>query len=209
MKATLTGVQTRVLVLVLVIVLSAGLVGCAGRVEHGRNERGPAGLGAVSDVPAEPVEAGPLHQVEFNSDVSAWVVPPVGWKADPLKATKRHKHQVWLSPTGDTAYGVIRFDLPIPLPVEVVMMGFVSEMRRDQGEAELEYSKPDKALPGLRFLCEGGKYRVRGNMLVRGSGGWVIYAGTLRARAENPPELVTAEQAREQTVTAAHQVSRR
>jgi hypothetical protein len=135
----------------------------------------------------------------LNKDVRASVVPPAGWQPEPLKATPKHKHQVWLSPTGDTAYGVIRFELPLPLPVELVLLGFISEMKRDQGEAKLLYSESDKLLSGLRFACEGGRYRLRGNMLVRGAGGWVVYAGTLRARAENPPELAVAELAREQT----------
>jgi hypothetical protein len=134
-----------------------------------------------------------------NADVRAVVNPPPHWRTDPLKATTKHKHQVWVSPTGDTAYGVIRFELPLPLPVELVLLGFISEMKRDQGEARLLYSRPDKALPGLRFSCEGGKYRLRGNMIVRGAGGWVVYAGTLIARPENPPELALAESAREQT----------
>jgi hypothetical protein len=129
------------------------------------------------------------------------VVPPASWQPARLKATAKHKHQVWLSPSGDTAYGVIRFELPLPLPVELVILGFISEMKRDQGEAKLLYSAPDKALPGLRFACEGGRYRLRGNMLVKGAGGWVVYAGTLRAREENQPELTIAELAREQTRT--------
>lgn len=151
----------------------------------------------ASTQPSPPLET--LTDSAHNPDVRAWVAVPVAWRPEPLKATPKHKHQVWLSPTGDTAYGVIRFELPLPLPVELVIVGFISEMRRDQGEAKLLYSQSDKSLPGLRFACEGGRYRLRGNMTVKGAGGWVVYAGTLRAREENPAELATAELAREQT----------
>lgn len=168
----------------------AGLLGCSG---------GAPGAYLTATRPAAHGDGltNPCH----NADVRAWVVPPASWQPERLKATAKHKHQVWLSPTGDTAYGVIRFELPLPLPVELVILGFISEMKRDQGEAKLLYSGPDKTLPGLRFACEGGRYRLRGNMLVKGAGGWVIYAGTLRAREENLPELAIAELAREQTRT--------
>src|SRR5687768_15902774 len=49
------------------------------------------------------------------AEVQAVVVPPAGWTPEPLKASNRHTHQVWISPTGNTAYGVIRMRLPIPV----------------------------------------------------------------------------------------------
>ena len=45
--------------------------------------------------------------------VEALCMPPVGWQADPLKESDRHTHQVWISPSGNTAYGVIRMKLPL------------------------------------------------------------------------------------------------
>ena len=47
---------------------------------------------------------------------------PDGWTAEPLKKSGRHSHQIWLSPTGETAYGVIHFSLPLPVGPE---LGFV------------------------------------------------------------------------------------
>src|ERR1700733_14023629 len=49
------------------------------------------------------------------STVRAVCDPPVGWAAEPLKSSSHHAHQVWLSPSGATAYGVIHFGLPWPV----------------------------------------------------------------------------------------------
>src|SRR5438105_1003294 len=56
-----------------------------------------------------------------NEDVQAIVCPPLGWKADVLKSSERHTHQVWISPSGDTAYGVIQMKLPLPVGPELVL----------------------------------------------------------------------------------------
>jgi hypothetical protein len=136
-----------------------------------------------------------------NRDVQAVVVPPAGWRADPLKASEKHNHQVWISPSGNTAYGVIRFKLPLPVgPETVLRYGFLPEMRRTEGEARLLSSKRDPDLPGLRFIADGGKYRLRTNLLTRGWTGWAVYAGTLRAQEIVPDELALAEIARDNTV---------
>jgi hypothetical protein len=131
--------------------------------------------------------------------LKAIVAPPVGWKPDPLKASDKHRHRVWLSPTGDTAYGVIYFDLPLPVGVDLALWGFLNEMKHTEGEANLLFKQNDDALPGLRFAAEGGPYTVRCKLQVDGFHGWVVYAGTLRSRLVNSKELKTAELAREQT----------
>jgi hypothetical protein len=131
--------------------------------------------------------------------VSAICAPPDGWKAEPLKHSARHNHQVWLSPSGDTAYGVIRFTMPLPVGLDLALWGFMREMKRSEGEAVLISRESDPELPGLRFVAEGGLYRVRTNLLVHGRRGWAIYAGTLVAHPVNASELAQAEQAREWT----------
>jgi hypothetical protein len=127
------------------------------------------------------------------------VTPPAGWKPDPLKASDKHRHRVWLSPTGDTAYGVIYFDLPLPVGVDLALWGFLKQMKSTQGEANLLFRRNDNTLPGLRFVAEGGPYTIRCKLQVDGFHGWVVYAGTLRSRPVNVKELRTAEFAREQT----------
>lgn len=145
------------------------------------------------------------HTAGLNSPaavpaVEARCVPPQEWIAEPLKKSDRHTHQVWLSPTGKTAYGVIHFNLPLPVGVNLVYWEFIREMRKKEGEA-IEISRADDpALPGLRFVCEGGRYRMRVNMIVDGFEGWAIYAGTLREFEVVPAELLLAERARENTI---------
>lgn len=134
-----------------------------------------------------------------NADVDAYVDPPIGWIPKPLKQTSRHRHQIWESPTGSTAYGVIRFLLPFPVGHDLLQWAFMREMKRTQGEATLVSKQWDENLGGLRFVAEGGKYRVRVNLFVRGFAGWAIYAGTLRGEPIREEELDLAERAREHT----------
>jgi hypothetical protein len=171
----------------------------------------PGAQQASARVPADRLAPTPdprifscLSPPERNDTVEALVVPPVGWTAQPLKHSNRHDHQIWLSPSGSTSYGVIRFKLPLPLSPETVLQkGFLPEMRRTEGEATLLSSERDPTLPGLRFVAEGGKHIVRTNLTTRGFKGWAVYAGTLRDRPEVPDELAIAELAREQTAVGA------
>jgi hypothetical protein len=132
---------------------------------------------------------------------------PQGWKADPAKHSTEHDHQAWLSPTRRTAYGVITFNswlLPLASD-QLVLDKFLQNMKKSEGEANLLAVRKDPNLDGLRFIAEGGQYTVRGNLVTRGTRGWVVYAGTLRRQPLMPDELELAERAREQTVLGVSQ----
>jgi hypothetical protein len=139
--------------------------------------------------PPQPVQA-----------VDALCFPPSGWAIEPLKTSEDHAHQVWLSPTGKTAYGVIHFGLPLPVPAQWVLDPFLREMKKSEGEAIL-IGQPlrDDSLPGVRFVVEGGLYKMRVNLICRGWRGWAVYAGTLRTEAEMSDELELAERAKDMT----------
>ena len=131
--------------------------------------------------------------------LDAIVSPPAGWRADPIKSDARSTHQTWISPTGQTAYGVIRFSLPFPLGRDIALWGFISEMKRSEGDAALlkKYEDPQSGM--LRFEAEGGLYRIDGIILTRGFRGWVAYSGLLREGQILLDELALAVQARENT----------
>jgi hypothetical protein len=129
----------------------------------------------------------------------AAVVPPIGWVPDPPKVGDDHRHQVWISPHKSTAYGVIVFKLPFPVGPSLALWGVLREMKNKEGEANLLDRRDDPVLPGIRFVAEGGRYAVHGNLTTDGLRGWVVYAGTLRAKPVDEPELKLAEQAREAT----------
>jgi hypothetical protein len=133
------------------------------------------------------------------ASVDAMCFPPAGWKAEPLKQSGRHSHQIWLSPTGQTAYGVIHFTLPLPVGTELVLRGFLREMQRTEGEAKLLDKQSDPALPGLRFEAQGGLYHLWGNLVVSGWEGWAVYAGSRTGQPIALPELELAAAAREST----------
>jgi hypothetical protein len=155
----------------------------------------------VASMAAEDAASLGLSDPTYLESVDARVVAPKDWKIEPLKTSDRHKHQVWLSPSRNTAYGVICFRLPLPVgPDSVLHFGVLPELKRTEGEATLLSKSTDRNLPGVRFVAEGGKYLVRGNLLTGGWRGWMIYAGTLRAAAIDEPELKLAETAREHTL---------
>lgn len=136
-----------------------------------------------------------------NADVRAAVTPPSGWRAEPLKSSPRHTHQLWLSPTGATAYGVSHFGhfLLFLAPDEAVLNEVIKGMQESSGSARIIEKEKDDQRGGTRFIAEAGPYRVRANMIRRGNEGWVIYAGTVRDRPTNPEELDLAERARDRT----------
>lgn len=148
----------------------------------------------VSDDPARDL----LAQA-FDADVEARVTPPIGWQVDPIKRTTKHVHKTWISPSRDTAYGIIKFDLPLPVPYDVVMWGFLDGMRKTEGAANLVGKQWDNKINGLRFVASGKIYLVRVNMFIDGFHGWAVYAGTLQAHPVNEDELKIAEAAREHT----------
>jgi hypothetical protein len=117
-----------------------------------------------------------------------------------LKKTPKHTHQIWLAPSGQTAYGVIRFSLPLPVGTDLVLWGFMREMKRTQGEAVLVTKQWDENIHALRFVADGGVYRVRVKLLVDGWTAWAVYAGTRRDHEIVENELEVAEQAREHTI---------
>ena len=181
-------VQSIVRTAIFALLISIGVTGCAGMSDISPQSKPWVQL---------PEFLGPMEQV---SGVDARCVPPKGWSADPIKTSDRHTHQVWLSPTRDTAYGVIYFSLPLPVGPNIVHWEFLRQMKRTTGEANEISKAEDPNLPGLRFVCEGGHYLMRVNLIVSGLHGWAIYAGTIRQHQINEMELGQAEAAREYTL---------
>jgi hypothetical protein len=140
-----------------------------------------------------------LTEPFYDPDVLAVCNPPIGWRPDPLKKTTNHSHQVWLSPTGNTAYGVIHFNLPLPVGQNLALVGFINEMRTTEGDAVLLSQQDDPKLGGIRFVAEGGLYHIRSNLIVVGWEGWAVYAGSLRNHKVDQIELDLAQRARDYT----------
>lgn len=178
---------TRLALVAALLAVLAGLAGCC-------SARKPtqAGSSAASDTVG-------LSPPFFDPDVQAWCDPPTGWKPQPLKSTPDHNDQVWLSPTGDTAYGVIHFRMPLPVGADLAYIGFLSHMKKMQGEAIVLDRHDDPDLPGVRFVAKGGLYVIRANLKVLGWDGWTVYAGTLKSGPILPNELDFAVRARDHT----------
>jgi hypothetical protein len=139
--------------------------------------------------------------------VAATCAVPAGWRVDPLDRRKPGATgQVWVSPSGATAYGVIAVrHLLMPLAADRQILGeFLREMKAAEGAADLLDERADATLAGgiggLRFVARGGRYTVRAFLVSRGTRAWVVYAGTLVTEPVRPDELRVAERARERTV---------
>jgi hypothetical protein len=141
-----------------------------------------------------------LSEPSANEDVRALVAVPAGWQARPLKVGDRSWHQTWVSPSEATAFGVIFVKLPLPVGPELSLLGFLSEMRKEQGEARLLAKQFDESIDGLRFVAEGPDFTIHGNLITRGFSCWVAYAGTITGTVPVADELALAEKAREAVV---------
>ncbi len=138
-----------------------------------------------------------LGDPDYRADLEASVAVPAGWTAQPTDRGSNYVTQVWISPTGDTALGVIRFALPLPVGHEWALWGFLQNMKKSEGRADLIERNWDESAQALRFVAQGGRYRVRAKLMVEGVRGWSVFAGTLTEREVNDVELQIAERARE------------
>jgi hypothetical protein len=132
-----------------------------------------------------------LQELVFVPTVDATCPVPEGWQAQPLKKNSQHTHQVWISPSGKTAYGVIHTDLPLPIGPDLALVGFLSAMRKSEGSAQLIEKHANSQ--GIQFVAEGGIYRMRAQLIVKGWQAWAVYAATRRADPTVPDELKLAE----------------
>jgi len=140
-----------------------------------------------------------MTRLTLFAPAKALVEVPTGWTPDPLKSNTRHVHEAWLSPSKNTAYGVILMYLPWPAGPDLTLWGFMNHMRESEGSARLLSKQWDDKLPGYRFVAEGGIYKIRVNLIVRGNAAWAVYAGTRLDHPIAKNELEVAERARDDT----------
>jgi len=185
---------TKFLRIEFLMLAAAVLGGCGGKANSTDNAQ-------LASATMQPTMADlGLSNATPRKDVDATVTPPLGWTLQPPKSSRQHQHQVWLSHSKNTAYGVIRFSMPLPLGNETALWGFMKEMKRTEGEARLISKQRDPERKALNFIAEGGLYTVRANIQTRGTRGWAIYAGTKRDHEVVPDELQLAEKARDHTM---------
>lgn len=141
----------------------------------------------------------------FEPRVEAFITPPAGWNIDKEEINDERTHLVWLSPSRETAYGVVYAKAPFYLPAmkmfhEKALDRVIEAFRDDQGEAELLSQQWDDDRKAMRFEAKGGLYHIRSILTVRGKSVWTVYAGTRNGREPVPDELAIAESAREATL---------
>ena len=157
---------------------------------------------------SDPPEAVTL-QADYEPALEATVYPPEGWVLDERVTDRGDPHWLWLSPTGNTAYGVIRFATPVPVGRDrfgheaAFRLGYLPGMRKEENRADVLDKSWDDERAVLRFEVEGDFHTVDGLMLIRGWRGWGVYAGTNTGGVRDDAEIALAEEAREKTVTDA------
>lgn len=135
------------------------------------------------------------------TDLHARCVPPEGWTPRPTPASSRAQQIVWFSPSGETTYGVIYIPLPLPLGEQLVLWGFLGEMRQREKQAVLREKSFDRAADALRFVAEMPTYTMHGKLVVHGTSSWVMFASTANGRPIEQDKFMEARKAREATVT--------
>ena len=126
--------------------------------------------------------------------------PPEGWTQKTNSISDRAEHITWLSPSGNTAYGVVFFRLPFPVGHEFAFSrGFVAEVRKREGEPYLIDKHWDDEIGGLRFTVRSPRYQIEAKFFVKGLRGYAVYAGSLADRPVDVNEFLRARAAREST----------
>lgn len=141
-----------------------------------------------------------LGQVEPREDLHITARPPEGWIPSPIKLTAKTIHQIWISPTGSTAFGVIYAKLPLPVGPELALWGFMREMKKDQGEAELLDQEAVDHLNGVRFKARGKLYSIDAILYAEGWDCWIAYAGQYSDKQADAKEMAVAKLASERVV---------
>ncbi|HEX4124480.1 MAG TPA: hypothetical protein VHY37_07115 [Tepidisphaeraceae bacterium] len=160
------------------LLISAILTGCAAP------QASDPSVGFAENLPG-------LCESAYVPSVVATCPVPIGWQAQPLKANSRHTHEIWISPSGSTAYGVVHFKLPLPVGPDLALGGFMSAMAKSEGNAQLLHQDANRR--GIAFVADGGRYHMRAELITGGWEAWAIYAATLRGKPVVPAELKLAE----------------
>ena len=129
---------------------------------------------------------------------TAVIDPPVDWRYEQTSVAPSHEHVTWISPGNNTAVGIIYFRMPFPVGHELAFKyGFLAEMKRKEGVANLIEKHWDPQIQGLRFVTESRFFHTEAKFFVRGMQGWAIYAGTRLNNPVNDEEFETARNVRE------------
>lgn len=139
----------------------------------------------------------PANLRTFNT-FSATIDVPEGWRYELTSSSDRHEHVTWISPNENTAVGILFFKLPFPVGHELAFKyGFIAEMKRKEGVADVLEKHWDPEIQGLRFTVRSRYFHVEAKFFVRGLRGWAFYAGTRLNNPVDPAELETARTVRE------------
>ncbi len=127
-------------------------------------------------------------------------LPPAGFTPKPLEQDETSTQQVWVSSSKATAYGIVRFSLPLPVGPGFALPGFIAETAKKQGPTKLLASKAHPRSGGVEFTADLPLYHMRGILWTKGFTGWVVYASTDRSMPVDADDLAAALAARDATV---------
>jgi len=158
---------------------------------------------APKPVPTTSPAATGLAPLAWDDHVQAQCDPPTGWTPLPLQNDSRHTEILWVSPSTDTAYGIVHINLPLPvglIGVDRILQGILDDMVAKQKMATVLGRQDDDKLPGLHVDIKGGEYHVRGDLTAISWEAWFVYASTSNDDPIHQKELDLAESARDHTI---------
>lgn len=154
--------------------------------------------------PAKPISASTTSTAPTTRPIRefqkffAEIDPPSDWRYELTSESGNHEHVTWVSPGKNTAVGILYFQMPFPVGHELAFRyGFMAEMRKKEGVANLIEKHWDPEIEGLRFTVESRYFHVEAKFFVRGMEGWAFYAGTRLNNPVNKEEFQTAKRVRE------------
>jgi hypothetical protein len=113
------------------------------------------------------------------------IAAPRRWEQLPPLSNVLFSDEQWRSPSSHTGVGIVHAHLPLPISAKTVVW-FAKQQYSKRAKDGKILSEWEDELGRSWFEAENDKYHIRGYVVVKGLGAWVVYFGY---RTKYPPNL--------------------
>jgi len=117
--------------------------------------------------------------------VKSMIAAPRRWEQLPTLSNVLFSDEQWRSPSTHTGVGIVYAHLPLPISAKTVVW-FAKQQYSKRAKDGKILSEWVDVLGRSWFEAENDKYHIRGYVVVKGLGAWVVYFGY---RTKFPPNL--------------------
>jgi hypothetical protein len=117
--------------------------------------------------------------------VRSVIAAPRRWEELPILSNALFADEQWRSPSTHTGVGIVYAHLPLPISAQTVVW-FAKQQYSKRAKDGKILSEWVDGLGRSWFEAENEKYHIRGYVVVKGLGAWVVYFGY---RTKYPPNL--------------------